>query len=373
VRPHQSILKGELLDRILIKYMSAKNVWGEERVERAFVIKLYTSCTVWEFKSEIAKLLGLAPKYLEFEFPGKRFLKDKQHGIDMQSLGLKNNDIITTRKVSINEFIQQAPLTDPATNWLVPKAEAIFTEWFEMFKNPVKGTMDNFGVARFITKTTKMSCISSEPKVAELISQYDSDNDGALSLQDFLQFYYDAAEYPGEKRQACYKNLKNLNVRPDLVKLSEVVDNALFSKKQDMPRFALQANEAQYRTLWSLLERGDSTCEATWELVRMLATNEKQYMEVIRMSSVTDEDGQVDWSSFFRGSNAYQKAYLQEIILSVLEDSEESNDQAKRIMFVEEQHIAAGYSVGTALIASSEEHKEEVPGPADEDSEELQR
>ena len=45
-------------------------------------------------------------------------------------------------------------------------------------------------------------------------------------------------------------------------------------------------------------------------------------MEVIRMSNVTDEDGQVDWESFFQGSNAYQKIYLQEIILSVLEDSE---------------------------------------------------
>lgn len=31
----------------------------------------------------------------------------------------------------------------------------------------------------------------------------------------------------------------------------------------------------------------------------MLATNDKQYMDVIRMSSVTDEDGEVDWSAFF--------------------------------------------------------------------------
>lgn len=83
VRPHRAILKGELYDRILVKYINAKNMWGEEKVERAIVVKLYTSCTLWEFKSEVARLLGLGPKYLEFEFPGNRTLEDKQHGMDM--------------------------------------------------------------------------------------------------------------------------------------------------------------------------------------------------------------------------------------------------------------------------------------------------
>ena len=77
VRPHCSILKGELLDRIVVKFMGQRNAWGEERVDRAIIFKLYTSCTLWEFKSEVARLLGLAPKYLEFEFPGKKLLEDK--------------------------------------------------------------------------------------------------------------------------------------------------------------------------------------------------------------------------------------------------------------------------------------------------------
>ena len=68
----------------------------------------------------------------------------------------------------------------------------------------------------------------------------------------------------------------------------------------------------------------------------MLATNDKQYMEVIRMSNVTSEDGEVDWDTFFKGSSAYQKIYLQEIILSVLEDSEQSGEDLTRVMFVEE-------------------------------------
>jgi len=57
--------------------MGQKNAWGEERVERAIVVKLFTSCTLWEFKSEIANILGLAPKYVEFEFPGNKIIDDK--------------------------------------------------------------------------------------------------------------------------------------------------------------------------------------------------------------------------------------------------------------------------------------------------------
>ena len=77
-----------------------------------------------------------------------------------------------------------------------------------------------------------------------------------------------------------------------------------------MPRFTLQANEEHYQVLWSLLERADETCPQTWELIRMLATNEKRYMEIIRMTHVTSEDGEVDWETFFQGSNAHQKTYL---------------------------------------------------------------
>ena len=43
----------------------------------------------------------------------------------------------------------------------------------------------------------------------------------------------------------------------------------------------------------------------------MLATNEKQYLNIIEMGQVTDEDGEVDWASFFEGSSIYQKTYLQ--------------------------------------------------------------
>ena len=164
----------------------------------------------------------------------------------MQQLGLKNKAIITARKISLNEVIKKAPLCDPETNWLVPKAQKIFTEWYHLFKNPQLGKMDAFSVAKFISNTTKDTCLPSDNRVDQVLDKYSEGQEKLVDLQGFLRFYFDAAVQPGASRQACYSNLKKMNVREDLVKLSEVADQALFDKKQEMPRYALQANQEQY-------------------------------------------------------------------------------------------------------------------------------
>ena len=59
--------------------------------------------------------------------------------------------------------------------------------------------------------------------------------------------------------------------------------------------------------------------------------------------------------------------------MSVLEDSEERDQDIKRIMFVEEQKIsAAGYQVGTQAVRSgAEEAKDTAAAPQPEDQGEV--
>ena len=72
-----------------------------------------------------------------------------------------------------------------------------------------------------------------------ILSTYDSDKDGCLDLQDFLRFYYVAAS--GANLKAVQSNLKNHNVRLDLKKMSEVVDDVSYAR-HEMPRYTLSAN-----------------------------------------------------------------------------------------------------------------------------------
>lgn len=60
MKPHNAILKGELLENLIIKNKaSSKN--------KNLMVTIYSNATVWEFKKVVAKLLDLAPKYLKLE------------------------------------------------------------------------------------------------------------------------------------------------------------------------------------------------------------------------------------------------------------------------------------------------------------------
>ena len=99
--------------------------------------------------------------------------------------------------------------------------------------------MDAFSVAKFISNTTKDTCLPSDNRVDQVLDKYSEGQEKLVDLQGFLRFYFDAAVQPGASRQACYSNLKKMNVREDLVKLSEVADQALFDNNQEMPRYAM--------------------------------------------------------------------------------------------------------------------------------------
>ena len=93
VQPHNAILKGEMLDRIIVRYMiKSKLSYTGPKLDKSIVIKLYTSATVWELKREVAKMLGLSPKYIKIKLPNGDILLSNQHGMTLQQLNFKNGD-----------------------------------------------------------------------------------------------------------------------------------------------------------------------------------------------------------------------------------------------------------------------------------------
>ena len=102
-----------MLDRIIIRYMVKNKNWGARmQVDRTIVVKLFSSATVWEFKKEVSQMLGLAPKYMKITLPSKELLRDSQHGMTLQELGMKNGDILNAEKLSVVEEIIEVPLVD---------------------------------------------------------------------------------------------------------------------------------------------------------------------------------------------------------------------------------------------------------------------
>lgn len=137
------------------------------------------------------------------------------------------------------------------------------------------------------------------------MSNFDSDKDDQLTEEDFINFYTVSSKGDEDQRSAVRANLKNLNVRPDLKKISEVIEESSF-KKTDMPRYTLSANQDQFHALIDLLDRKDSASGDVWNLVRALATNQHMYNEVLGLENVTNEQGQVDWKQVFEDPSVYK-------------------------------------------------------------------
>ena len=80
VKPHNALLKGELLERIGIKNKASPKTSN-------IVMSIYSNTTFWEFKKEVAKQLELAPKYLKLERGSGTTIKDIENGKTLAELG----------------------------------------------------------------------------------------------------------------------------------------------------------------------------------------------------------------------------------------------------------------------------------------------
>ena len=148
-----------------------------------------------------------------------------------------------------------------------------------------------------------------------------------MERADFFRFYEISAR---NKPNTVRENLRAHNIREDLKKLSEIKEESSFNREQ-MPRTRLTENQEYFDFLLSLLSRSDSVCQNTWELIQMLATNQKMYRRVLELKNAIDENTKVlNWDKFFDTESAYKLLYTLQIIEAVMEEGESS----KRIIDV---------------------------------------
>lgn len=145
VKPHNALLKGELLENITIRNRTSNKT-------KNILMKIYSNATIWEFKKEVSKSLDLAPQYLKLEISGGRVIKDVENGKTLAQLGFQSNDFVTAHKVTVEEEIPNAPLLG-TDGKLSEKANQIFNEWFDMYSDE-SGAMTNVTCALFIKGCT---------------------------------------------------------------------------------------------------------------------------------------------------------------------------------------------------------------------------
>lgn len=145
------------------------------------VVSVFTSATVWEFVSEVSKMLWLSPKHVEFRLPNNKIIDETMNGMVLKELNFKQGDVITARKITIDEDIPTADLVDMKTRTFTPTALAIFEEWWEVYKE--EGTEDFTPVSavRFIKGCTHEEIGPEDSRIVGLFNQYDKEKTGKMS------------------------------------------------------------------------------------------------------------------------------------------------------------------------------------------------
>lgn len=85
---------------------------------------------------------------------------------------------------------------------LNPKVEKIFKEWFKIYSVDNKMTPEHVG--NFIHSCTGDMCKSDDQRVKQVFQKWDTDNDGILLEENFLQFYLNACK---ERDSVVWSNL----------------------------------------------------------------------------------------------------------------------------------------------------------------------
>ena len=213
VQPHNAILKGECLDRIIIKNQTRPN-------HPNIVVRVLTSATVWEFVDKVSRMVDLAPHYVQFRRSDGSLIKDTDYGKTLREISLKNYDIVSVKKLDFEDEVVSANVIDPLTNELTERSALIFNEWFDAYSNN-EGYMTPETTTLFIQGATNEVVQPEDNRIQGLFKSYDFNKDGKIEREEFLNFYADAAR---DKVDRVYDNLKNHFIRQDLVKLSDVVE-----------------------------------------------------------------------------------------------------------------------------------------------------
>ena len=126
VQPHNAILRGESLDRIIIKNQTRPN-------QPNIIVRVLTNATVWEFVDKVSRMIDLAPHYVQFKLSDGKTIRDSDYGKTLRETSIENQSIITVTRLDFEDEVKPAPVIDQSTNQLSERAAQILGDWFDSY------------------------------------------------------------------------------------------------------------------------------------------------------------------------------------------------------------------------------------------------
>jgi hypothetical protein len=170
---------------------------------------------------------------------------------------LRANETITVTPTHVSAASKVPLMNDDGTD-INERAKFIFDQMFHTYAiddpdDPSRKVMRIQEICNFITGATHETCDISDHRAVEILKAHDTDGDGRLVRDDFVEFY----------RQACFNkittvrnNLFKYNYNNQLKRMPKDGDdvNIMQPRKDisEMPRHKIARDNSCFDTLFSL-------------------------------------------------------------------------------------------------------------------------
>ncbi|CAM9236271.1 unnamed protein product, partial [Ectocarpus fasciculatus] len=333
------------------------------RMATSFKVEMHTNSQVWEVRRKVAHRGKMSVEDVELKLMSgetgngsrnggyaggseRRSVEalDRSNSRRLGDLGLRKDDVwVVSRRTG--PAVGRSPLLD-ASGRLIPKARAIFEQWFHKFEN-AHGVMDRVGAANFIDSCCHDQCKPTDERVNKFFSRnYDKMGDGYMRLDDFLRLFRDSCK---DLPHVVWSNLRAHHYRDDLTR-SSVYDPATTnmdeggeatpppegedlnpfrrtasqSQGQDdlplpLPRTIISRDPPSVKSLLGVLSLGGAAAAAAWRFLMRLPTNPEMLEGIRRLEGFRGGGGGEKWKVLLGPPGSHEMLYTLQIVDGVLD------------------------------------------------------
>ena len=327
IKSHLSLLKNYIVNLPIKLKNTAENV---SNIKKHL---LTGNTTIVDLKQIISSLYQIHPNWVKCSLPKEYINKVKElKNFKNQNLFKETSISEDKNNISLNELllldeklISGIELKERLTfirtekryeefiidGKINPKFKKVLQDLFQIFTKGT-GKMDTEGAIKFIKGVTG-SC--DEDRAKEFILSHDKEDRGYVNEDEFIGFYYDAAE---KKNSAIWSNLAKMNIRRDFKKEGEPFDID-FTDKNNLPRYKLGNNINLIKALFEKYQKKPNEYQFISDFLLFISTNESLYNQVLDMFEEKNNNSYV--YTVLNDENKYiEQYYIFIIIESIFQD-----------------------------------------------------
>ncbi|CAM9930236.1 unnamed protein product, partial [Discosporangium mesarthrocarpum] len=252
---------------------------------KTFQLELYSNTEVWEVRRRVAVMGNIVVSSVQLVRPGGREVTERENSRTLREINVRGKEEWQINKRP-SSMVPRAELLGTHGH-LLSRPTAIFTDWFNQFKGP-DGYMTREGAAAFINSCCHDDCSPSDSRVNKFFKKYDEDQDGLLSLQDFLHLYRESCR---EMPEVVWNNLHAHCYLNDLTRQSPHSLQEASGDVSSLPRHVISSDKGYISLLLSTFALGEPSASRVWALLMRLPTN-PEILEAVRTLDGVSVGGQ---------------------------------------------------------------------------------